>query len=388
MFENVPRVDSLSYDAFISEYAVKGRPVIVTDLFAGEPIRELDTLESARAALGRTRVCVHNGYEHYFTLAMELLFGRPRPGSLLERRPSTVDEYLRGVERRPESREIASEVPEDMVPELCALYRVPPYCLNEAGERDDYVSELWLGNAGNHSHLHYDADQRHVLQYQIFGAKRAILIPPSEGTKLGPISNNCVVSPEGVPDADRDEFVRFTGGYQCMLRAGEALLIPALMWHYFEYVETSMALTMRFRRNRYARFFGDRLHFDYRLQAIAWRFLDERAITPELEGAFAEVEQAYWRPSVSPIEKGEELQQVFDRLYERLCAPASPGTYSRPFLEVVRRSVRHLETEGRKLYRSSTEEDAHRGGAATLRAGEALQSRSCESAVDARQEMR
>jgi lysine-specific demethylase 8 len=351
MFDNVPRIEAPARDELVSEYILKARPVIVKDLFAGQPIRDLATLEAARAALGGLKIWVQRGYEYHFTHAIEALLRGAPPDSLIERRPSTIEEYLQEVKRRPETREIASEVPEEMTPELNALYEVPSYCLNDTGERDDYLSELWLGNAGNHSHLHFDADQRHVLQYQLFGTKRVILIPPSQGTKLGPIRNNCVISPQGVPDEDRDAFIRFTGGYQCMLRAGEALLMPALMWHYFEYVDTSMALTMRFRRNRYTRFFGDSMHYDYRVQALAWHFVDERAVGPELQEVFTEIEEAYRQPSRSPIEKGEQLQQLVERLYERICAPASPGTYSRGFLEPLRRAVRELEIEGRELYR-------------------------------------
>jgi hypothetical protein len=351
MFDNVPRIEAKSRDELISEYVLKAKPVIVKDLFAGQPIRELQTLEAARAALGGLAIWVQRGYEYHFTHAIEALLRGTPPESLIDRRMSTIEEYLQAVERNPETREIASEVPEEMTPELLALYEVPPCCLNEAGERDDYLSELWLGNAGNHSHLHFDADQRHVLQYQMFGTKRVILVPPSQGSKLGPIRNNCVISPQGVPDADRDAFIQFVGGYQCMLRAGEALLMPALMWHYFEYVDTSMALTMRFRRNRYTRFFGDLVHYDYRVQALAWHFVDERAVGPQLQEVFAEIEDAYRRPSPDPITKGEELQQLFDQLHERICASASPGTYSRGFLEPLRRAVRHLEIEGRALYR-------------------------------------
>lgn len=351
MFDNVPRIEAPARDELVSEYILKARPVIVKDLFAGQPIRDLATLESARAALGGLKIWVQRGYEYHFTHAIEALLRGTPPDSLIERRPSTIEEYLREVERCPGTREIASEVPEEMTPELSALYEVPPCCLNDAGERDDYLSELWLGNQGNHSHLHFDADQRHVLQYQIFGTKRVILIPPSQGSKLGPIRNNCVISPQGVPEADRDAFVRFAGGYQCMLHAGEALLMPALMWHYFEYVDTSMALTMRYRRNRYTRFFGDLMHYDYRVQALAWHFVDERAVGPQLQEVFAEVEEVYRRPSRGPIEKGEELQQLVERLHERICAPASPGTYSRAFLEALRRAVRDLEIEGRELYR-------------------------------------
>lgn len=354
MLDNIPRISAPSPEHFEREFLRVKRPVVIRDLFDGQAIAALDSEAKARAELGTMPVEVHAGYEHYFTQVVSALAsGASFDGESdaeMDRRPSTLSEYLDAAASDPSARQIASEVPEQMTPGLNSLYQLPPYCARGAGGREDTRVETWIANGGNYSHLHFDADQRHVLQYQVFGLKRVVMLPPSAGDRIGAIRNNCVLSPEGVPEAEQDAFIESLGGYQCQLGPGDAIFLPALMWHYFEYQQTSMAITMRFCRNRYARFFGDNLHFDYRLQELSWLFLDEDAVGPRLEHAYQQIQEAFESAAPSPQHKGQRVQAVIEELHEELCLPHHPGRYSRAFLEPLRDAVRALEIETRDLY--------------------------------------
>jgi hypothetical protein len=341
MIQSIERIKPPARDVFIRDYLLAQRPVIITGLFEGQPIARLRTLEAARAKLGSMRVLIYEGFEDTFTrLARTLLSGNPSH----ERRKEeeTVESYLRRTEADPKTRIICSQVPEEMLVELRPLYRLPDYCLTDAGEPDDFHGELWLGNAGNYSHLHFDDDQRNILQYQLFGRKRVLLVEPRHSRKLLPIQTNTMVSPEGLSEQEMEDFARYVHGYQCILEPGDTLFMPALVWHWFQYLETSMSLTMRFRRNRYNRFLATNLQPDYRVQSLGFKLADEARADPRCVEAFGEIERACRGTYATPLEKGRTLHRLLDELHVRTGGDGPKGTYARPFVDVLIDQVDHM----------------------------------------------
>jgi lysine-specific demethylase 8 len=350
MYENIERIKAPSREVFFNEYLLKQKPVIITNLFEGQPISEISSLDVARKLLGDMPVLIQEGFETYLTRMLQMSVSGEFTNADLEKERSTVNGYLALVEKDPKTRKVCAEVPRDMIGAVESRYKIPEYCRPEPGEPDEYVSMLWLGNAGNHTHMHYDADYRNIFQYQLWGEKRAVLVPPQQAKKLLPLGNNSALSPEQLSESETDAFVKYVGGYQAVVRTGETLFMPALIWHYFEYMDTSMALTMRFHRNKYIRFLADKLHTDYRKQAIAWKYMNDRALTPELLEAYAEIEREYQKPFDNPVEKGVHMQHVYERIYGRICQDSVKGEWSRPFLEVLRDIYRNTEVIAGGLY--------------------------------------
>jgi hypothetical protein len=231
------------------------------------------------------------------------------------------------------------------------MYDIPSYCRTESGAVDpDFSGELWLGRRGNRSLLHYDRDAKNLVQYQLFGEKHVILVPPSSSRKIIPVRNNCLLSPVGVSDAERDRFVQWVDGYQAVVRTGETLFMPALIWHYFDYNQQSMALTMRFMRNEANRYLADHCHTDYHLQSLQWRMMDWENTEERFRAAFREIQQAVARSAASPMEKAESLQKLFEELYVRECGQDLQGEFYRQAVELLRQRVRRLEVEQAGFY--------------------------------------
>lgn len=343
MFENIERIPMPSVDIFLHDYVYKHKPVIITGLFDDQPISSIRTLADARRLLGDMKVVVTPGYERFIIDVIRSLLTQ-QPNIEMQQRHSTVRDYLDHVAQYPDTKDICSEVTGPMISDVQALYAVPPYCRTKEGAIDqDYRAELWMANAGNTTHVHFDADQRQILQYQVFGTKRVILVPPSGSKKLAPVRNNSAISPEGISDAEKDAFVRYVGGYQCQLHGGETIFMPALIWHYLEYVDTSMSLSMRFWRNRYSRFLAEQCHLNYQLQAFAWRLIDPAAITADDERAFQQIEALARESFASPREKGERMQALYEEIYARLCSDQPSGQYSRPFVNELAGMIQQIE---------------------------------------------
>jgi lysine-specific demethylase 8 len=253
---NIPRISAPHPEAFFRDYVLPGRPVIITDLFDGKPIRGIDTVAEARRALGDVELLIQPN-------SMSFLDGsEPAPPRTLR-----LAEYVDHVEQFPDSRDLCVEyaTPDS----LRDLFPRPAYC--KLRDESDVVSATFVANGGNYNHLHFDDDQRGVLLYQVFGIKRFVVISPNHARKLDAFlvfdrrtaealaatpsrdANGRVFLENFPSEAMRDAFLRYAHAAEASLQPGETIFIPALHWHYVDYVDLSMSLTYRLGRNRYNR---------------------------------------------------------------------------------------------------------------------------------------
>ncbi len=117
---------------------------------------------------------------------------------------------------------------------------------------------MFIAPSGNAAHLHFDADHRDVLMYQVFGTKRVVVIHPRHTQKLDPIHSDvlCRTSAivlETATEEQKTSFLRYTDAQDVVLRPGETIFMPAMTWHYLEYLEPSMSIAYRLGRNPYRR---------------------------------------------------------------------------------------------------------------------------------------
>jgi lysine-specific demethylase 8 len=340
--DTIPRIKAPSKAVFYEEYVYPQRPVILTGVFEGEPIRQIDSLARCKAELGTMPVMVSEGYEDY---ARRIFEGMMTPGAQFTdtaTEPSTINDYLALVERDPTTPLICEEVPREVIEAIERRYTVPSYCRPEPGEIDDYTSGLWLGNGGNRTHLHWDGDCRHILQFQLWGKKRVVLVPSSESRKLIPLRNNALVSPDGLSEDEMDEFVNYVNGYQATLGEGETIFIPAMCWHYFDYLDTSMSLTLRWSNNRYLRFFHEKLHFDQNVQILATRFINPHRVDDEALAAFAEIQAEWAKPFDTAVRKGDHMHDVVERIARRLRPDLCRGKYRRRVVDALETKIREV----------------------------------------------
>lgn len=174
--ETIERIAAPSR-AGLERRILAGEPVILTGLFEGQAVREIASPEAAVERLGDLILEIRpelssNGFEAHRTDP------RPPPAEM------SLSDYL-GTARRPgNERLLCFDQP---APEaVMSLLDLGDYGDINAPHGDRVASRLFVGRAGNTSNLHYDADFRAGLLYQLFGRKRVILIPPRESQKLRP----------------------------------------------------------------------------------------------------------------------------------------------------------------------------------------------------------
>lgn len=186
-----------------------------------------------------------------------------------------------------------------------------------AEDPDDFWSFIFIAAAGNVAHLHYDGDLNHALLYQVFGVKRVILFPVQAARKLAPLLNYASVMLEHFTEEDKAAFIRYAGGYDCLLYPGETLYLPATMWHYMEYTDLCMSFNLRWGRNPYTRFLSQHLETDLYLQGIAAKMIDPAVVKQRYQPEFRRLQKAYAHPYPTVTDKYWRLQRIVREIYER-----------------------------------------------------------------------
>jgi lysine-specific demethylase 8 len=326
----IPRISMPDPDTFIRDYVWKLQPVIVTDLFAGDEIGGITTLAAANAAFGRLRLRVEAEYT-----SAAASNGRAATEVM------TLDEYWDFAHANPSTPIMCTE--QEIPARVMALFSLPDICrARDLGEEEvlslprrygdhDLFANVFIGNQGNKTHLHYDADHRHVLLYQVFGRKEVVLFPPRSGGLLrlltsGPAMSD--VSLEDMSATQRAELVDQADGYIDTLYPGEAIYMPMLIWHYLEYTDDAMSFNVRFGRRKYGRFFSvDHFHRDYYIQNFAAKLGDPAACETVYRAPIARAIDEYLAPAANMREKVEQVRALFKELCRVVCPEAGVETY-------------------------------------------------------------
>jgi lysine-specific demethylase 8 len=241
--DNVERVPHLDPDQLDERYLRRGRPVILTSLFDGSQLRALSgSVSDVRSVLPHVSLPYGPNPVQAAVLGRAAAPDRQAPFGKL------YDQFDRGALPG----QICAE--HELPTELAAL--VPPLPHLRLGHpADRWRANIFLSAAGNATHLHFDKDLRHDLIHQVLGRKRYVLIDAARTAQLAPCAapdaayaSNLFL--DRLPASDLLDFVRSTGGYDCVLEPGETLVLPATLWHYVAYVETALSVHFRLARNR------------------------------------------------------------------------------------------------------------------------------------------
>ncbi|MGP8060935.1 MAG: cupin-like domain-containing protein [Acidimicrobiales bacterium] len=313
---------------FVQTHVFGRQPVVITDLFAGQELATIDTIEGAVAAWGTTTLDLQEEYAS--------AEGRDRPADAVS---MSLGEYADFSRSNRSTRLCCTEY--ETPARVLATYRLPPICTSTVGPGPeifdlprkygdfDLATNIFVANEGNVAHLHYDGDQRQVLLHQVYGSKRVILFQPAAAVHLrtldGPFTRPSLAG-VNLEDMSLDEklaLVDAADGYHTVLEPGETLYIPMLMWHHLEYLDDAMSLGLRFGRTRYGRFLSlDNFHRDPYIQNVASKLVGPDEALAALEPVVEQVKTAYVKPVPDVSEKVREVRALFRDLCATLCPEA------------------------------------------------------------------
>jgi lysine-specific demethylase 8 len=321
----IPRTTMPSQEDFLREYAYQREPVVITDLFEGQEISQITTVQDAVSAWGEVKLVVQEEYT-----SAEGNAAAPEPTAM------SLRDYVEFSRSNPETRLCCTEYETPArvlasfeLPEICRITHPGEEILGLPKKYGDYdlVTAIFLANAGNVGHLHFDGDQRDVLLHQVYGRKRVVLFPPAAAKHLrtldGPYSRPSLAGLylEDMSLEEKLGWVEQAGGYHTVLEPGESIYIPMLMWHHLEYMDDAMSFNYRFGRTRFGRFLSvDNFHRDPYIQNVAAKMVGSDDVLGSFEPVVDEVAAAYVQPATDLRHKVRDMRALF----RRLCVDISP----------------------------------------------------------------
>jgi lysine-specific demethylase 8 len=162
-FNQIDRITSPTRQVFEEEFLLKRKPVIITNLFHDQPIQEINSINDIRQKLGEISILISEGFRpHLFTSQINL---DHKP---LENNSCTINQYLDLINQKSNIFELCNE--NELPDKIQAVIETLEYC-QFGNIQDDLIRRLFMGNAGNYAHLHFDGDFRQVLFYQVVGSR-------------------------------------------------------------------------------------------------------------------------------------------------------------------------------------------------------------------------
>jgi hypothetical protein len=309
-------------ETLLRDYMRPCRPFVAEDLFAGERIREVRSPVAARELWADVELHFRSEYLEAFLSRAGLDTARAAPP-----RRMTLATYLDLVapEEHADSTLLCSEEPAP--PAIAATFAIPSVV---EGPDDPPYTQVFLGRRGQHAHLHFDGDGRHGFLYQVYGRKRVLLFPPASARRLQPFGVYSGWFVDRLTAEERTALLAFADGCELVLEPGEALFLPAFAYHYVEYVEDAMSISVDFGRNRWVRQLVDAFPHTSHLPLVGARLVDDERLTEEHPGFLAELE----RTVASLPADARDRRTALAALAARLCGDSADGVRS-PLEEVL-----------------------------------------------------
>ena len=353
----IARVSRPDPDSFFRDYVYPRRPVVLTGLFDGQPLSSIQTVDDAVRAWGTMKLQLQEEY----TSAEG---GAPSPPRVM-----TLREYVDFAASNPATRLCCTEY--DTPARVLASYQLPSLCRVSSPSEDeifglpkkygdfDLTSAIFIANASNVGHLHFDGDQRQVFLHQVYGRKRVILFEPAAAIHLrtldGPFTRPSLsgVYLEKMSLEQKLEFVGSVGGYHTVLEPGETVYIPMLMWHHLEYMDDAMSFNVRFGRTRFGRFLSvDNFHRDPYIQNVASKMVGSEDTLRTFDPIVDDIKAEYQRPIADAHQRVRGMRALFRGLCEQIAPEALPERLCPPEREEeqVSRIVASRDMQGGLKY--------------------------------------
>lgn len=236
LIQPIDRVESISPEAFHTQYFKPRRPLVITGLSRDWPAVHKWTWDYFIDLVGHEKVGLYNnsradehtpvnGYDE------EMRFG----------------DYLEMVKKGPVQLRIF----------LFNIFKYAPQIVRDFTWPDHLVKGflkkypmLFVGGAGSVAHMHYDIDLSHIMHTQFVGRKRVLLLENGQSPLIYKMpltvesAANFAHWEEGL-DEERFPALRYAQAHTAVLEHGDTLFMPAGYWHHMQYMDSGFSMSLR-----------------------------------------------------------------------------------------------------------------------------------------------
>lgn len=230
---DVPRVKTISKEAFTSDFLKPRRPVLIERLTREWPAYEKWTLGHIKALAGEQVVPLYDN--------------KPASGKQSVYAPvknMPLAEYIDILEAGPTDLRIFFYNILDRMPEMLNDFTYPDIGLKFFKR----LPALFFGGGESKVFMHYDIDLPDSLHFHFQGTKSVTLFAPDQTRYLYKVPfaiHNLESIDMDAPDFGRYPALRHAQGQHVVMKHGEALYMPSGYWHYIKYLDAGFSMTLR-----------------------------------------------------------------------------------------------------------------------------------------------
>lgn len=222
---NIETVQSITLDEFQSSFISRRKPLIVCGGILDWQAVSLWTPQYLGEALSDKDVKVAISDKNIISY-------EPRHGSNVEYRQMKMKEAagLISSNLRKDKKYYITQHALDNFDPILNDFGIPSF----ADKSKSYLMNLWFGEAGNITPLHFDFP--HNLLAQVYGRKQVKLFSPEDSEFLYPAYDEELSLHSRILDIDNPDYAEFPNfknakPYVCTLRPGDVLFMPSGWWH-------------------------------------------------------------------------------------------------------------------------------------------------------------
>lgn len=231
--EQIPRVKTLTKEAFIQDYFKPQKPVVIERFIEDWPAYSKWSLDYMKKVAGDKVVPLYDDRP----VAHDEGFNEPHA-------TMKMTDYVDLLKTKPTKFRIFLWNALKEVPQLQGDYYYPDFGLSLMKG----LPMLFFGGKGSHTFMHYDIDLANIFHFHFEGEKQCILFPQSETKYLYKVPHSLIVREDidfSNPDLEKWPALKYAQGYSTKLQHGNVIYIPEGYWHHMKYITPGFSMSLR-----------------------------------------------------------------------------------------------------------------------------------------------
>lgn len=231
--QEIPRVKTLSKEAFIKNYFIPQKPVVIERFVEDWPAYSKWNLEYMKTVAGDKIVPL------YDDRPVDYKDGFNEPHAKMK-----MADYIDLLKTGPTKYRIFLWNILKEVPQLQHDFSYPDFGLKLMKG----LPMLFFGGKDSYTFMHYDIDLANIFHFHFEGQKQCILFDQKQNKHLYKVPHSLITREDidfANPDYNQWPALKNAQGWVCELHHGEVLYMPEGYWHYMRYITPGFSMSLR-----------------------------------------------------------------------------------------------------------------------------------------------
>lgn len=231
--EQIPRVKTLTKEAFLQDYFRPQKPVVIENFIEDWPAYHKWNLDYIKQVVGDKEVPLYDDRP----VKHDEGFNEPHA-------KMKMADYIELLKAKPTKYRIFLWNILKEVPELQKDFTFPDFGIRLMKG----LPMLFFGGKNSHTFMHYDIDLANIFHFHFDGKKQCILFSQSETKHLYKIPHSLITREDidfDNPDFEKWPALKRAKGHVTELNHGNVLYIPEGYWHHMKYITPGFSMSLR-----------------------------------------------------------------------------------------------------------------------------------------------